>query len=70
MPKGAEIVSVAFQHGSLCLWAMVQPDEPMEDREIEIFGTGHPVPVGVGVDRKFIGTVIDNQYVWHVFERR
>lgn len=70
MPSGAEILSVANQNGALCLWAMVHPEHPKEERSIEIIGTGNPIPVGMGVDRKFIGTAVVNPFVWHVFERR
>jgi len=70
MPKGAEILSVAKQSGALYLWAMVRPNEPMEERRIEIVGTGQEMPVGISVERKFIGTVVDDPFVWHVFERR
>jgi len=69
MPKGAEILSVANQNEALCLWAMVHPDEPMEERRIEIVGTGREMPIGMGVERKFIGTVVIDPFVWHVFER-
>ena len=69
MPKGAEILSVANQNGALCLWAIVRPNEPMEERDIELFGTGQEMPVGISVERKFIGTVAIDPFVWHVFER-
>lgn len=69
MPVGAELLSVANQNGNLCLWAMVNPSKVNQHRYIEIIGTGNPVYVDMGIDRKFIGTVVINQFVWHVFER-
>lgn len=69
MPQFAELLSVANQNGSLCLWAMVDADKPRDTRHIEIIGTGNPVPTDMGVDRKFIGTAVINPFVWHVFER-
>ena len=69
MPQCAKILSVANQNGHPCLWAMVDADRPIEQRAIEIIGTGNPV-AQVGVDeRKFIGTVVIHPFVWHVFER-
>lgn len=66
MPMDATILSVDNQHGAVCLWAMIDPDTPHQtSRIIEIFGTGHPIPEG---QRKFIGTVIVESLVWHVFE--
>lgn len=72
MPDGAELLSVANQNGSLCLWAMVDPDPYKEKRHryIEIIGTGNPILVDVAIDRKFIGTAVVSPFVWHVFERK
>lgn len=65
MPKGAEVLSVQDQMGHLCLWAIVDPDEEMEDRHFRIFGTGHPIVYPTG---DFIGTVQQGQFVWHIFD--
>ena len=67
MPVGATILSAHLQYGSVCLWAMVDEDlKESQERNIEIIGTGNPIPRG---DRRFIGTVIASPFVWHVFER-
>jgi hypothetical protein len=57
MPSGAKILSVANQSMCLCLWAMVVPTNPLDEICIEIFGTGNPILVGMGVERRFIGTL-------------
>ncbi len=64
IPSDAQILSVHLQSGCLCLWAVVSTDSPPETRTISIFGTGHPFDREAG---EFIGTVIDGQFVWHVF---
>lgn len=71
MPIGAEILTVQSQYGQPCLWALVNPDELKEERCIETFGTGHPVPVGMGGSRKYISTyqMAGGALVFHVFER-
>lgn len=69
MPQEARILSVANQNGNLCLWAMVDIDWPPHPRHIEILGTGNHVVQDMGVERTFIGTVLVDQFVWHVFER-
>ena len=67
IPTGAEILSVANQHGTICLWAFVEPNNPKIERVIEVVGTGWMLePMK---KRKFIGTVLDGSFVWHVFER-
>lgn len=71
LPKGAEVLAVQTQNEEPCLWALVNPNEPKEERCFETFGTGHPVPVGMGVDRKYISTyqLSGGSLVFHVFER-
>lgn len=71
MPKGAEILTVQSQHDAPQLWALVDPAQPREGRCIEIFGTGHPIPCDMGVERKYIATyqVLGGLYVFHAFER-
>jgi len=66
MSKDAQILSVQFQNDTLCLWAMVNPDNPKVRREIAVVGTGH------GFDnhefKAYLGSVQDSVYVWHIFD--
>lgn len=68
MPEGARVLTVQMQHGELCMWALVNPDAPKQRREIEVIGTGNPMPDAV---RRYIGTAqqLGGQLIWHVFER-
>lgn len=67
MPPGAQILSAHLQHGLICLWAVVDGNRTERvNRDIEIFGTGNPIPHG---RRAFIGSIVQNPFVWHVFER-
>lgn len=68
MPQQSEILSVDTQDGHLCLWALVDPDQPKAEREIIIRGTGHPAE-GLKA-RDFICTVLMNHdtLVWHFFD--
>jgi len=65
MQRGAIIRSVQDQGGILWLWAELDRTAPMEDRIIEIFGTGHLIPDG---DRTYLSTVQQGGFVWHVYE--
>lgn len=84
LPKGAQIISTAAQGDTICVWATVPGvpldsmpvDRPLTSQEatihteyhtIEVFGTGHSMPEPA--NRRFIGTVLIGQYMWHVFER-
>jgi hypothetical protein len=69
MPRGAEILSVGNQRDTLCMWASVDAEAPLVNRCFEIRGTGEKIPHSVGNPRKFVGTVIMEPFVWHVFER-
>ena len=66
MPRDAQILCVQMQRGVPCLWALVDEQLPEVGRVIQICGTGHDLPNGVG---KFIGTFQPNDsLVFHAFE--
>ncbi len=67
MPVGAEILTVKTQNGNPFLWALVDPDNPPEDRYLVIFGTGHEVVT----QGKYLGTFLiqNDSLVFHVFEK-
>jgi hypothetical protein len=81
MHKGAQIIHVdekPAQPGSnifggdnhLCIWAVVDPSEPLIQHRFVIFGTGNPIDGYEGEDLYHIGTVLmRNGLVWHVFDR-
>lgn len=69
MPRGAQVLTVQDQGGVGCLWAMVEPENELESRYFEVFGTGHPVYEDMDVNRKYIATFQQPPFVWHVFER-
>jgi hypothetical protein len=70
MPKGAEILTVQIQLGGVCLWAMVDPEAPKEDRIIITYGTGHPIDSPHLL--RYIGTyqIPERVLVFHVFEKQ
>lgn len=69
LPVGAKILRVGEQHGSLRIWALVNPNVPKVTREFYIVGTGQ-----IFYHRRddvHLGTVVmpGGIFVWHVFER-
>lgn len=44
LPEGAEIIRFANEEGKLWLWAVVSPDNPVEDRRLLAFKTGAEMP--------------------------
>jgi hypothetical protein len=73
MPAHAAILSVGTdQFNNVCLWAMVETDNPPEPRKFSITGTGNhfPGPETPGNVQKFLGTAVQSPFVWHVFEEK
>ena len=71
LPIGAEILTVQAQGENAFMWALVNPNEQQKEaRNIEIFGTGHPIVYDMGISRKYISTfqMHGGQLVFHAFE--
>lgn len=64
LPKGAEILTVQLQDGRPMMWALVDPENVLEDRFISTVGTGWEVEDNM----KYICTYMEGYFVWHVFE--
>lgn len=56
---------VNTQRGKLCLWAEVIPSIG-EKVVIQVLGTGYGVPDNY----EYIGTVMDGNFVWHIYHVR
>lgn len=70
MPDGAQILHFAEQHGTFCLWALLDPDAPTTGlRRVRIAGTGHEIKTDPDKLR-FIGSTLmhDGNFVFHAFE--
>lgn len=69
LPRGAKILSVAFQRDDFCMWAKVDTEAEIETRAFRVFGTGHDIPRNMGINYRFVGTAhMDNGLVFHAFE--
>lgn len=68
MPKGAEILHAAEQHGDIQVWALVDAGAPVKARRFCVVGTGQSLPVGD--EWHHIDSVLVNGgfLVWHVFD--
>ena len=54
--------------GRLCIWMMVDPNrEEKETKRVYVRGTGHDCTELDTSSVKFLGSVLDRSYVWHVF---
>lgn len=66
-PRGATILDVQMQGSTICLWAVVNTESPIEPRIIHVVGTGCEVPPQLYKEH-YIGTVQVDGYVWHLFQ--
>lgn len=72
LPLGSTIVSTGFDPSrQLCIWATVDPEEKQTfGYPVFILGTGHSMPDDIDhPNARFIGTAVDETFVWHVFTR-
>lgn len=65
MPKGANIIKVGVQGGTVVLWAEVDTQAIKEARFFEVYRTGWEVDDD---PRQHLDTVLDGPYVWHIYE--
>jgi len=65
MPKKAECICVQMQNDNICAWFLQDVDDKeIVPRKFTIYGTGHDIPI----HDKYMGTVQNDGFVWHVFE--
>lgn len=67
MPKGARILSLKTQRGRPCIWALVDPQAPVVQRRLAVYGTGFDVPAEPG---RFVDTFLmeHDNFVFHLFD--
>jgi hypothetical protein len=65
MPIGAQVLSAQMQGTQLCIWALVEVGNIDCDRRVRIFGTGNTVKLDG--NWKFVDSVQERIFVWHVF---
>ena len=69
MPEEATILSVQEDDGEIVMWALVDDKKPSDFRDFEVFKTETPIPVDMGIEREYVGTVQCGSEEYHVFER-
>lgn len=68
MPGDPDLLYVAEQNGTICLWARIEPDAPERQRHIRIAGTGHLLEDDS--DAIHVGSVMmhGGALVFHIFD--
>ena len=69
MPMRAQVLTVQTQIGEPCIWAIVEPGEPVEPRFFRVYGTGHKWDTNVKATH-YVGTfqLDDGGFIGHLFE--
>jgi len=63
LPGDAQVLHVAMQQSTPCLWAAVAPDADVIPRRFAVRGTGHSLPSGA----HHVATFSQPPFVWHLF---
>ena len=64
MPAFAQIIHVAYQGDTPCIWAKVDPSKSKLFRRFYIIGTGHPINRELG---PHLATLQNGPFIWHIF---
>jgi len=67
--KNSDLLSVKKQGDFICFWFLADLEKEEEYREFKILGTGFVVLEEFVYLHKFICTVLDSEFVWHVYEK-
>ena len=65
IPKGYQIIHFGVQSGLPTLWVEVDSDQPSEEVQYAVFGTGWEIPP----DWEHVGTWMESIFVWHLYRR-
>jgi hypothetical protein len=72
MPKGAQVLYAREQGDDICVWALVDIDDPApsEPRRFSVYGTGHEIRLSD--PGRYVGSahLQNGALVFHVFEWR
>ncbi len=69
MPRGSVILDCQVQDHLPTLWALVDPEAPVEERVFIVVGTGWTLGAEIRPEHH-ISTFQVGPFVWHVFEIR
>lgn len=64
IPVPGEILSCQMQNGVPTIWVLVSTTALAEERRFRVYGTGHRMLP----HSEYVGTVQDQEFVWHIFE--
>ncbi len=66
LPIGSQILSIQMQFGRPTIWAMHEQNENKATVEVRLVATGEEFDIE---NWRYIETVQDGEFVWHIFMR-
>jgi hypothetical protein len=68
-PKGARVISAQLQHGVVAIWAICNPEEPVERYYLMALPTGLPTDLLTKYETEFVATImaLNGNVVFHIF---
>ena len=71
LPAGSKVLSVGRDcWGDMCLWARVEPGNELVEVPVYIAYTGVDIPEHILTNCAFVGTIVEEFYVYHIFVER
>lgn len=69
LPRGAKLLAFRFQKDTPCLWALVDPNRPLDPHQFRLVETGQKIEEEAK-NLVYIGTDLSSshKYVLHLFE--
>ena len=64
LPLGYKFLHVEMQRHVLCMWCLVDASADTEPVKFCVHGTGQ---FSLEKEHKYLGTALDDPYVWHLF---
>lgn len=71
MPHDAKYLHVDAQGDQIFIWAEIDTESSLLEHHFEVFGTGSEMQVDMGVERKYVGSLMmhNGALVFHVYHR-
>ncbi len=66
VPREAKVVHVGIQKKRITLWIQLDPAENRANRDFQVIATG--LAWDDAEHLSYVGTVFDEEHVWHVME--
>ncbi len=70
LPYDFQILKIGVQDHRIFVWILVDPDKKQDALNVRFFvvGTGHNIEDEFLSDAKYLDTIYEGTFVWHIFK--